>query len=79
MTRNISDRLHESYSDDANHVWRSLNISGKSMSPFQIAAHLGMTPRAVKCTLDYLTRDGLAERTVNGAWIGLPGIVCDDE
>lgn len=76
MTRNINDHLHESYGDEANHVWRSLNISGKAMSPFQIASHLSMTPRAVKSTLDYLTREGLAERTGNGACIGVSGLVC---
>ncbi len=78
-TGNRSDFLHPAYGEEANEVWTCLNTTGQVLSIFEIASKTAMQPAEVKSTLKFLTEEGLAESHDNGAYSGLPGIVCVDD
>lgn len=76
-TGNHNDELHPSYSDDANAVWRCLNTTAQVLSIFEVASKTAMRPADVKRNLEFLAYEGLAKKIENGAYSGLPGIVCE--
>lgn len=51
--------------------------TGQVLSIFEIASKTALQPADVKRNLEFLAGEGQAKKVENGAYSGLPGIVCE--